>query len=263
MISHTEQMGTCYEHTGEHEWSRDCRGWKPLASTPESEHEWIQAKGFYWHYCQVCGVVQRADNQNPPCKGPTKMRKPETPLITEPAASKVEQPDEWMRDAAKEMNARNLARNHVLKGAHGRWDHVMPDEEIVAIIAAHAPRSQGELREAVTKMRKPETPLITEPAASKVEQPDEWMRDAAKEIDLAPSYDEIANAIDVKGLRLRRYAEIIAKHARRSQGELREAQARLEEFLLMKHKRPADPTYFDMHHEAELREAIRNAGDGK
>ena len=101
------------------------------------------------------------------------------------------------------------------------------------------------------------------PAASKVEQPDEWMRDAAKEIDLAPSYDEIANAIDVKGLRLRRYAEIIAKHATRSQGELREAQARLEEFLLMKHKRPADPTYFDMHHEAELREAIRNAGDGK
>ena len=57
-------------------------------------------------------------------------------------------------------------------------------------------------------------------------------------------------------------AALLNAPALRFQGELREAQARLEEFLLMK-KRPADPTYFDMHHEAELREAIRNAGDGK
>jgi hypothetical protein len=38
------------------------------------------------------------------------------------------------------------------------------------------------------------------------------------------------------------------------------AEARLEEFLLIKKERPIDPIYWDLHHETELRTA---AGKGK
>lgn len=51
------------------------------ASDPPVKHEWFQPSreqaGYPWTICRVCGVVQRRDGKNKPCKGPTKLREPE------------------------------------------------------------------------------------------------------------------------------------------------------------------------------------------
>lgn len=38
-------------------------------------HLWSTAPP--WPVCTVCGIVQRADGQNRPCKGPTRLREME------------------------------------------------------------------------------------------------------------------------------------------------------------------------------------------
>lgn len=39
-----------------------------------NKHDWITAPQFNWPFCRICGVVQRRDGQNKPCKGPTRLR---------------------------------------------------------------------------------------------------------------------------------------------------------------------------------------------
>lgn len=39
-----------------------------------NEHKWDSFLPNSYRFCSVCGVVERADGENPPCKGPTKMR---------------------------------------------------------------------------------------------------------------------------------------------------------------------------------------------
>jgi hypothetical protein len=46
-----------------------------------SEHEWVKwdrpldqaLESGHIYYCQVCGMVKRADGKNNPCKGPIKV----------------------------------------------------------------------------------------------------------------------------------------------------------------------------------------------
>lgn len=41
-------------------------------------HDWFQPTrqqaGYPWTICRICGVVQRRDGKNKPCKGPTRLR---------------------------------------------------------------------------------------------------------------------------------------------------------------------------------------------
>ncbi len=44
--------------------------------TKPGEHVWIMPDDAWhpWPFCKVCGIVQRRDGQNKPCKGPTRLR---------------------------------------------------------------------------------------------------------------------------------------------------------------------------------------------
>jgi len=48
-------------------------------------HTWkpIPLKEDGMQYCETCGIVRRADDNNKPCKGPTRLRQLEKPLPTE------------------------------------------------------------------------------------------------------------------------------------------------------------------------------------
>ena len=39
-----------------------------------SIHDWYVPDGYVYPICRVCGVVQRRDGKNKPCKGPTRLR---------------------------------------------------------------------------------------------------------------------------------------------------------------------------------------------
>jgi len=42
--------------------------------------ELLSTETATYKVCKRCGVVQRKDEKNPPCKGKVRMRKPEKPL---------------------------------------------------------------------------------------------------------------------------------------------------------------------------------------
>lgn len=45
----------------------------------DKQHRWKVDASTSWPFCEVCGLVRRADGKNKPCKGPTKMRTMEQP----------------------------------------------------------------------------------------------------------------------------------------------------------------------------------------
>jgi hypothetical protein len=44
------------------------------------KHNWALKQILGVPFCIICGIVKRKYGQNKPCKGPTKMRKMETPI---------------------------------------------------------------------------------------------------------------------------------------------------------------------------------------
>lgn len=40
-------------------------------------HDWYRPRQYAYPICRICGVVQRRDGKNKPCKGPTRLRKME------------------------------------------------------------------------------------------------------------------------------------------------------------------------------------------
>lgn len=51
-------------------------------------HDWYRPRQFAYLICRICGVVQRTDGKNKPCKGPTRLRQMEgeTPSQETPMA---------------------------------------------------------------------------------------------------------------------------------------------------------------------------------
>lgn len=37
-------------------------------------HDWYRPRQYAYPICRICGVVQRTDGKNKPCKGPTRLR---------------------------------------------------------------------------------------------------------------------------------------------------------------------------------------------
>ena len=37
-------------------------------------HDWFLPRRFAYPICRICGIVQRRDGKNKPCKGPTRLR---------------------------------------------------------------------------------------------------------------------------------------------------------------------------------------------
>lgn len=48
-----------------------------LPSGSDHEHDWYVPRRYAYPICRICGVVQRRDGQNTPCKGPTTLREME------------------------------------------------------------------------------------------------------------------------------------------------------------------------------------------
>lgn len=46
---------------------------KPNSEFAPGEHDWQNRPGIKWTFCMRCGIIQRADKKNKPCKGLVKL----------------------------------------------------------------------------------------------------------------------------------------------------------------------------------------------
>jgi hypothetical protein len=54
-----------------------------IPEDPNDGHVWVPAdKVISWPYCSVCLIIKRANGTNKPCKGPGRLRQPESPSFS-------------------------------------------------------------------------------------------------------------------------------------------------------------------------------------